>query len=49
MDGTELLFILWFAVSVGCVLVAWIKGHWTVGVIVAIVALIVGYLIGVVR
>lgn len=49
MTGTEIVFLAWFAVSVGCVLVAWIKSHWITGVIVAVVCLIVGYVLGVIK
>lgn len=49
MNVTEALFVLWFVVSVGCVLLAWVKSHWITAVVVAVVALVVGYLIGVIE
>lgn len=49
MTASELLLIIWFGVSVGCILVAWIKGHWIAGVVVAIICLATGYVMGVIK
>jgi hypothetical protein len=45
---TEALALLWFGVSVGCILLAWIKGGWVAGVSIFCVCLIVGYVMGVI-
>lgn len=49
MTADELLLIVWFAVSVFCILVAWIKGNWMAGVFVAICCLATGYVMGVIK
>lgn len=48
MNATEALMLLWFAVSVGCIVLAWIKGGWIAGMVVFFAALGVGYLMGVI-
>lgn len=40
--------LLWFAVSVGCIVLAWVKGGWIAGVTVFVAALVVGYVMGVI-
>jgi hypothetical protein len=48
VTGTEALTLLWFGVSVGCILLAWIKGGWIAGAFVFICCLGVGYVLGVI-
>ena len=50
MTAQELLFLLWFAVSVVCILVAAFKTKsWIAASLIAVVALGVGYVMGVIK